>query len=93
MESPEFYSDKAFRKVIKNPLDFTVSTIRQLGMGQAMIQRLKDGIANPQINEQNGLNTSLIRALAPAQTAFVSSKSMGMELLAPPDVSGWRLGA
>ncbi|MEI7987314.1 MAG: DUF1800 domain-containing protein [Armatimonadota bacterium] len=93
MESPEFYSDKAFRKVIKNPVDFTVSTIRQLGAGQIMIERLKEGIANPQINEQNGLNLPLVRSLAPAQTAFSSSKSMGMELMAPPDVSGWRTGA
>jgi uncharacterized protein (DUF1800 family) len=93
MESPEFYSDKSFHKVIKNPLDFTVATIRQLGAGQIMMQRLKDGIENPQINAQNGLNTSLIRALAPAQSAFSASKSMGMELMAPPDVSGWRTGA
>ena len=93
MESPEFYSERAFRKVLKNPIDFTVSTIRQLGAGQMMIQRIKDGIANPQVNEQNGLNLPLVRALAPAQTAFSSSKSMGMELLAPPDVSGWRNGA
>ena len=93
MEAPEFYSEKAFRKVIKNPIDFTVSTIRQLGAGQVMLQRVKDGIANPQVNGQNGLNVSLIRALAPAQTAFSSSKSMGMELTAPPDVSGWRTGA
>jgi uncharacterized protein (DUF1800 family) len=93
MESPEFYSEKAFRKVIKNPIDFTVSTIRQLGMGQSMIQRMKDGIANPQINEQNGLNLPLFRAMSPAQTSFSASKSMGMELMAPPDVSGWRNGA
>ncbi len=93
MESPEFYSDKAFRKVIKNPVDFTVSTIRQLGAGQIMIQRLKDGIANPQVNEQSGLNLPLVRSLAPAQAAFSSSNSMGLELLAPPDVSGWRTGA
>jgi hypothetical protein len=62
-------------------------------MGQSMIQRMKDGIANPQINEQNGLNLPLIRALSPAQTSFSASKSMGMELMAPPDVSGWRNGA
>jgi uncharacterized protein (DUF1800 family) len=93
MESPEFYSEKAVRKVIKNPIDFTVATIRQLGAGQMMLQRMKESIANPQINEQNGFNVTLIRALSPAQTAFSSSKSMGMELMAPPDVSGWRTGS
>lgn len=93
MESPEFYSEKSLRKVIKNPIDFTVSTIRQLGMGQVLVQRMKDAIANPQINEQNGLNLPLVRALAPAQAAFSASTSMGMELLTPPDVSGWRTGS
>jgi uncharacterized protein (DUF1800 family) len=92
MESPEFYSERAFRKVIKNPLDFTVATVRQLGMGQIMLERMRDGIANPQVNGQNGLNLPLIRALVPAQTSFSASKSMGMELMAPPDVSGWRTG-
>ena len=93
MESPEFYSDKAVRKVIKNPIDFTVSTIRQLGMGQLLVERMKAAIANPQINEQNGLNIPLVRSLSPAQTALSASTSMGMELLTPPDVSGWRTGA
>lgn len=93
MEAPEFYSEKAFKKVIKNPVDFTISTIRQLGMGQVMLQRMKEGIESPQVNEQNGLNIPLVRAMSPAQTAFISSKSMGMELMAPPDVSGWRNGA
>lgn len=93
MESPEFYSDKAVRKVIKNPIDFTVSTIRQLGVGQRMVQGMKDAIANPQINEQSGLNFALLRSLAPAQAALSASTSMGMELMTPPDVSGWRTGA
>ena len=93
MESQEFYSDQAVRRVIKNPIDFTVSTVRQLGMGQSMIQRMKDAIANPQINEQTGLNLPLVRALSPAQAAFSAAGSMGMQLLTPPDVSGWRTGA
>ncbi|MBS1726307.1 MAG: DUF1800 domain-containing protein [Armatimonadetes bacterium] len=93
MEAPEFYSDKAVRRVIKNPIDFTVATIRQLGMGQTMLERMKEAIANPQINDKNGLNIALVRAMAPAQAALSASTSMGMELMTPPDVSGWRTGA
>jgi uncharacterized protein (DUF1800 family) len=93
MESPEFYSEKAYRKLIKNPIDFTVSTIRQLGAGQSMMQRVKDAASADQRSGELGLNLQLIRATAPAQSAQSSSVSMGMELLAPPDVSGWRTGS
>lgn len=93
MLSDEFYSDKAVRTVVKNPIDFCIATSRQLGVGETAMQRVREAIANPQVNEQNGLNTSLIRAAAPAFLLHSSTKSMGMELMYPPDVSGWRTGA
>lgn len=93
MEAPEFYSDRAVRKVIKNPIDFCVSTVRQLGVGQVMLDRIKDGVANPVVNEQSGLNIKLVRAIAPAFSVLSSATSMGMELLTPPDVSGWKTGS
>ncbi len=40
MESPEFFSDKAYRKIVKTPIDFTVSTMRQLGIGSIFIDTL-----------------------------------------------------
>lgn len=67
MESPEFYSEKAVRKVYKNPIDFTIASVRALGIGS---------MANPQV-------------LAAAGITRNSCKSMGMDLLFPPDVSGW----
>ncbi len=33
MQAPEFYSEKADRTVYKNPVDFTIATLRQLGFG------------------------------------------------------------
>lgn len=93
MESPEFYSDKAVRRVIKNPIDFCVSTVRQLGVGQTIVERIKEGIANPLVNGENGLNIKLVRAIAPAFSVLSSATSMGMELMTPPDVSGWKTGA
>ncbi|HVT10907.1 MAG TPA: DUF1800 domain-containing protein [Fimbriimonadaceae bacterium] len=34
MESPEFYSDRAYRSLYKNPVDFAVTAVRQLGFGE-----------------------------------------------------------
>ena len=92
MNSDEFYSEKAYRRILKNPIEFTVSIARQLGAGATAMQRLEAGKANPVVG-QNGLNVALIRAMAPAFSARQSTKSMGMELMYPPDVSGWRTGA
>lgn len=81
MTSPEFYSPKADRTVYKCPVDFTISTLRQLGVAQAMANTL----------DADGEN---IRGrIQPIQAAYASMKSMGMQLLYPPDVSGWEGGA
>jgi len=79
MESPEFYSDRAYRAVIKNPADFVIPIMRQIGLGQAAVNRLQ---TNPGIRGAGGL-------LAPLVT---STKAMGMELMYPPDVDGWVSG-
>lgn len=75
MEAPEFYSERAYRGVYKNPVDFTVSTIRQLGFGA------------------QALNNDNFKQAARAATAIrISTKGMGMDLMFPPDVSGWAGG-
>lgn len=81
MESPEFYSDKAERAIIKNPMDYAVPTLRQLGIGQAVARQLAD------TSQEAGR-----RGLAPAALAKASTTNMGMELMYPPDVSGWTSG-
>lgn len=81
MESPEFYSDKAERAVFKNPVDFVIPTIRQLGVGEAAMEQIK------------GLEQVPRARLIPAVAAQQSTKAMGMELLFPPDVAGWDGGA
>ncbi len=76
MEAPEFYSDRAHRSIYKNPVDFAVATVRQLGFG-----------AQP-LNDQN------YRLLVKLATALrISLKGMGMDILWPPDVSGWKGGS
>jgi len=92
MNAPEFYAPSIVGKLVKTPVDFTISTIRQLGVGASMKERIDNGIANPDVNPQNGLNRTLIRAMAPSQVAWQATKSMGMELLYPPDVAGWHYG-
>jgi uncharacterized protein (DUF1800 family) len=79
MEAPEFYSDKTERAVYKNPIDFTVVTLRQLGMGELVAQNAA----------ANGLG---LRTVGPAAAAAQAAKSMGMALLFPPDVAGWETG-
>jgi uncharacterized protein (DUF1800 family) len=76
MESPEFYSTRAERAIYKDPVDFAVSTLRQLGFG-----------AQP-LNNDNFQSD-----LRPATALRISVKGMGMDLLWPPDVSGWKSGS
>lgn len=78
MESDEFYSDKCVRKLYKTPVDFVMATIRQLGLGSSVVERLKEA------PEGNAL-----RAVGGMGLAERSMKAMGMELFNPPDVSGW----
>ncbi len=79
MESDEFYSDRSFRKLYKNPIDFTVSTLRQIGANVPVT-----------VDEGGVLKQGSVRSI---QATALSSKAMGMELLAPPDVAGWEGGA
>ncbi|HRF60182.1 MAG TPA: DUF1800 domain-containing protein [Fimbriimonadaceae bacterium] len=83
MESPEFYSDKAARKIYKNPVDFCIASLRSLGVGSRMM-------AAAVVNEEGRIP---LTALAPAAAAMNATKAMGMELLWPPDVAGWDGGA
>ncbi|HEY3781108.1 MAG TPA: DUF1800 domain-containing protein [Fimbriimonadaceae bacterium] len=80
MESDEFYTDKAYRHVFKNPADFVIAPMRQLGIGAQLAsatqaEDLVQGVARTTI--------------AAAQQTM---KNMGMPLFFPPDVSGWAGG-
>lgn len=82
MESEEFYSDKAERAIIKNPMDFVIPVFRQMGVGAAMAAELNE----------LPIENRMRRAQAVARGATTSTTSMGMELLYPPDVAGWEGG-
>jgi uncharacterized protein (DUF1800 family) len=81
MLDEEFYSDLADRKEIKNPVAFCVPTMRQLGFGALLADQLKDYSIE---NYARGW-----AAMQVGRLAQLSTSAMGMELLTPPDVSGW----
>ncbi len=82
MSSSEFYSEKAERKEFKNPVDFCIATLRQLGVGEQM----KTTIAQAPAGQFPRA------AMTPAASAQQTMKGMGMWLMYPPDVSGWAPG-
>lgn len=83
MESSEFYADKVERAVIKNPVDFCLPIARQLGIGVQAARVLQEST-----DQAAGR-----RALGGVRPLIQSTTSMGMELMYPPDVSGWEGGA
>lgn len=91
--APEFHSDRAVRRVLKNPIDFAVATARALGAGTISKRVFEYGKENPDTKEElGGLNIAAARGFAQAYAVHSSTKEMGMELLYPPDVAGWVSG-
>lgn len=84
MESPEFYSNQSARRLMKHPVDFSVSIARQLGMGAQLLTAVTGTDLTTQPNRG--------RAFAPATVTGQASNAMGMHLLYPPDVNGWPSG-
>lgn len=84
MESPEFYSDKAVRRLCKSPVDFVVVTMRQLGYGEL----LSNAVKNQPADQAGAPPAGRLFAGSAAQAMQV----MGMRLLFPPDVNGWEGG-
>lgn len=80
MTSPEFYSERAERTVYKNPVDFVVPTLRQLGVGEMVTLDTKE-------------DGTLAKRPQVAAGVLLTTKAMGMDLFFPPDVSGWEGGA
>lgn len=81
MLDEEFFSDKADRTLIKNPIDFCIPTLRQLGVGAALAPALKN------YTHTDGITTRA--RLVVARDTHKSTEAMGMALLLPPDVAGW----
>jgi uncharacterized protein (DUF1800 family) len=85
MTAPEFYSEKCVGRQFKNPVDFCVVTYRQLGMGRRIFDLVKQATNNEQAVGKLG-------AAQPINLLVTAMTAMGMEILNPPDVSGWSVG-
>ncbi|RYG38642.1 DUF1800 domain-containing protein [bacterium] len=84
MLSPEFVSDKAERSIVKGPADVCIVTMRQMGIGALIDEKL----------DSTGGTGKLARAaMTPAAAATITMKDMGMWIMYPPDVDGWKNGA
>jgi len=82
--SNEFWSDACVLKRAKSPVDFTVSFLRQLGLG-AIVLALRGAPRTPFtpiVKEVRGLGDG---------AAFLMN-TQGLLLLFPPDVGGWAWG-
>jgi uncharacterized protein (DUF1800 family) len=84
MTTDEFYSPKVVRRLIKNPVDFCCVTMRSLGMGEKLLQDIREAVSKEDDNKK--------ARLAMANVAASAMKNQGMWLLFPPDVSGWKPG-
>ncbi|MBX3114488.1 MAG: DUF1800 domain-containing protein [Fimbriimonadaceae bacterium] len=84
VDSPEFWSEKCVRQQIKSPVDFTISIIRQLELGDAALRGRdpKSDWFTPISQYPRGVSEILLSAM----------RLQGMFLLYPPDVSGWEWG-
>lgn len=82
MLSEEFQSDGVRRTVLKNPYDFCVPMARQMGIGNQMVEAANAADDYQKKRRVMGMPNSLRQA----------TTNMGMELLYPPDVSGWDAG-
>lgn len=85
MRDPEFYSERCYRKLVKNPIDFCVVSARQLGYGQ----RIADASVKIPTNAEIAKKAGIFALGGPILNASIA---MGMEVMNPPDVSGWKTG-
>ena len=74
--SPLFYSDRSMFRLMKSPVEYIVGAVRILN---AEFQDIGIG---------GGFSTTPQQP----QQLYQAAAAMGMNLLAPPDVSGWRFG-
>ncbi|HVT11990.1 MAG TPA: DUF1800 domain-containing protein [Fimbriimonadaceae bacterium] len=81
---PEFWSPKCIRQKVKSPAEFIIGPIRQLELN-AFLEGLR-----PATTTQTTPLPPILRATG--GLLWGSMTQQGLQLLFPPDVSGWRWG-
>jgi len=83
-KAPEFWSDKCVRQMPKSPADLCIGIARQQHVGEPLAAALVGTKPNAPIPK-----------LVLDQSGFLAYKMsrMGLTLLSPPDVAGWKWGS
>jgi len=84
VHSPEFWSDKCVGQQAKSPVDFVIGIARTMGLGQELLK-----FRAPNATEFTQIDQKIINELG-----YVTYRMdrMGLLLMNPPDVSGWKWG-
>jgi len=86
--SEEFYSARSMGKQIKSPVELMVGLLRDLGTKPLAVPL---PIGKP-LPKSDGMRMVEEQPLANYEALDIALQDMGMELLEPPDVKGWRYG-
>ncbi len=86
--SEEFYSSRAMGKQIKSPVELMVGLLRDLGAKPLSSPQL---IGTP-LPKSDGMRIVVEQPLTNYEALDTALQEMGMQLLEPPDVKGWRYG-
>lgn len=80
----EFWSPEAMRSIVKSPVAYTISVCRQLGIKPALAKNanFNPALMEPVAGNLLGMGYFLCQVM----------QKQGLQLLFPPDVSGWRWG-
>jgi hypothetical protein len=86
--SQEFYSERSMGKQIKSPVELMVGLLRDLGVKPVMLQQ---SIETP-LSKTDGSRLAAEINVTTYGALDEALQQMGMQLLEPPDVKGWRYG-
>ena len=86
--SEDFYSGRAMGKQIKSPVELMVGLLRDLGTKPLVSWQ---PIEKP-LPKSDGSSLVVDRSLTSYETLDKALQQMGMQLMEPPDVKGWRYG-
>ncbi len=85
VNSPEFWSDQCIGQHAKSPADFVIGVARAQGIGNGLLD-----LRDPNATELTRLTQAVMDN---AGYAAYRMDKMGLTLLNPPDVSGWKWGS
>ena len=83
-DSKEFWSEKAVGTMVKSPVDYSIRALRQLRAGEVLKETLKAEKPDSEMLPRPVLDT--------LYGTWYGMGNQGLQLMFPPDVSGWQWG-